>query len=374
MDNKAIIIITIVMILMSIFPLPAILLDVLMVINILSAFLVLLFAVHVKKTMRFSILPSMLLVLAVYNLLIHISFTRLILTRGAAFDGKIIRIISSVMSGSEGIINLVTGFAIFLIFLLLLAIMVVKRTGCVSEVAALFILEGLPAKMMAIEAEYSSGVIDQNEAALQKEALQMESDFYGAMDGAGKFISGSFKMGIFITIVSIIAGIIIGVKLHKEDIIATVKIYVPLSIAAGVFAQFPVLFESIAIGRQRNCCKRICPVINVKEKQAESSSPDLLTLELGFDLIPLVDKEKGAELLEMIQGMRRELAQDTGIVVPKIHIVDNLLLENSEYCIKIRGAEAGRGDLSSVSDQALAIIVHLKEIIKQNAAKIMDSE
>ena len=388
-SNKAIIFAAILLIGLLVLPLPTALLDVLMAVNLISAILVLLVTICAKKTKNFTLLPTLLLVLSLFNLSIHISFTRIILTKGAAFDGQLVLLIASFMSDPERIINLIIGAAIFLLFLSFLVITVVKWTVRILEVAARFALNNLPSKQMAIDAEYSSGFITKEELMTKKAELQGEMDFFGSMDGASKFMSGNVKVNIFITLVNITGGIIIGTRFHGEELITAVTIYVPLAMAAGFLAQLPVLFESIAV---RIIITRLIPDIsslgiwgckifkrhNQSGPTADTSekniSSDILSLELGFGLIPLVDKDKGAELLEGILVMRSRIARDIGLTIPKIRIIDNMLLGMSEYCIKIRGEEKGRGDLGSAADPVSAITDHFAEIIKKHAAEIMDGE
>ena len=388
-------------VLLMVFPLPAALLDCLLAINLLFSFFIFLKTLRSKNPLGFSFFPTILLVLSVYNLIIPLSSARLILTKGAAFDGRLILFIASLMSGSDGIINLALGFTKYLVFLLFLAMIVIKGTVRISEVYARFVLNNLPSKQMTIDAEYASGAITKEESMSRKCDLQCEVDFFGTMDGATKFFSGSFKAGIFITGASIIGGILIGTKLYGEEIITAAGIYIPLSVAAGFFTLFPILLISIAVGIT---ITRLEPAINLFEmwgirpfklphhhksgiryrenKNSPSDISDILSLELGFDLIPLVDRDKGAEFLDRFQVMRRQIALDLGIIVPRIRIIDSMLLEPSEYCLKIRGVDVCRGNMHmrrdeaeregcKVVDLALIIAAHLTEVIKQHAPELL---
>jgi flagellar biosynthesis protein FlhA len=405
-------------IIMLIVPLPTVLLDVLMAFNLMLSLLVLLIVLYSKKPTDFTLFPTVLLVLTVFSLALNVSSTRLILTQGARFNGKMIRAFSTFVVGSGGTEGLVVGFIIFIVIIAVQALVITKGSTRISEVAARFTLDSLPGKQMAIDAEYSSGAIDQAEATARKEALQQESDFYGSMDGASKFISGNVKVGIFITAVNILGGIIIGVSLHGEDIFVALGTYTSFSIGDGLLSQIPALLVSVAMGivvtraasigdlgeqvaRQFSQYARaywigafvllgfaflpgfpwyvLIPMSimvgfyafrlgraqkkksfnedlmtkaaagkKTKEESVEISHmepPDPLSLELGFGLIPLVDKDKGAELLERVQGVRRQTALDLGIVLPKIRIIDNMLLGSSEYCFKIRGVEVGKSTI-----------------------------
>jgi len=404
---------------MFIIPLPTVILDTLMAMNLIISLLVLLIVLYNRKPTDLSLFPTVLLVVTVFNLALNISSTRLILTQGARFDGRMIKAFASFVVGSGGTTGLVVGFVIFIAIIAVQMLVITKGATRVSEVAARFTLDSLPGKQMAIDAEYSSGAIDQKEAAARKEALQRESDFYGSMDGASKFISGNVKFAIFITVVDILGGIIIGVTLHNEPLTSALGTYTTFSIGDGLLSQLPALLISTAMGivvtraaapgdlgeqvsvqfsRDTNVYW-ICSAVlfgmswlpgfpkyvlipmsfligyyayrigRVKKKQASFNEmmaktgdaakktrdektdvphmepPDHLSLELGFGLIPLVDKDKGAELLERMQGMRRQIALEMGIVIPKIRIIDNMFLGSSEYCFKIRGVDAGKSTI-----------------------------
>jgi flagellar biosynthesis protein FlhA len=274
-------------------------------------------------------------------------------------------------------------------------------------------------KMMAVETEYSSGSITEEEAQRRKNEIKMEADFYGSMDGASKFISGNVKVGIFITVVNILGGIIIGTVLHNEPISSAISNYITFSIGDGLLSQFPALLVSTAMGivvtraaatgnladqvmtqlfSRHAMVYWICAGVLVflailpgfpwyvlfpmagligfyafrvgrkqkreagfnemmaktrGQKQADEKpqeiSPvvplDVLSLEIGYGIFPLVEKDKGAELLERFRGVRRQVALDLGLVIPKVRIMDNMLREPSEYCFKIRGVAAGRGKI-----------------------------
>jgi flagellar biosynthesis protein FlhA len=405
-------------IVMLVVPLPTVLLDALMAFNLTLSLLVLLIVLYSRKPTDFTLFPTVLLVLTVFSLALNVSSTRLILTQGVRFNGKMIKAFSSFVVGSGGTEGLVVGFIIFIVIIAVQALVITKGSTRISEVAARFMLDSLPGKQMAIDAEYSSGAIDQKEATARKEALQRESDFYGSMDGASKFISGNVKVGIFITVINILGGIIIGVSLHGEPVSAALGTYISFSIGDGLLSQFPALLISTAMGivvtraastgdlgeqvaRQFSQHARaywigafvlagfallpgfpwyvLVPMSfmvgfyafrlgraqkkkifneelmskTAEGKKAREESVEIphiepldpLSLELGFGLIPLVDKDKGAELLERIQGVRRQTALDLGMVIPKTRIIDNMLLGSSEYCFKIRGVEVGKSTI-----------------------------
>jgi flagellar biosynthesis protein FlhA len=409
--------VVVVVVMMMVIPLPTVLLDTLMALNLVVSLLVLLIVLYTQKATDFSLFPTVLLVLTVFGLALNVSSTRLILTRGANFDGRMIRAFSSFVVGSGGMEGLVVGFIIFIVIIAVQVVVITKGATRVSEVAARFTLDGLPGKQMAIEAEFNSGAITEEESRARKQDLQQEVDLYGAMDGASKFISGNVKVGIFITVINVLGGIIIGMAIHGEPLNTAVETYISFSVGDGLLSQFPALLISTAMGivvtrsaapgnlgdevsTQFSRDARsywICAVVLVgfallpgfpwyvlfpmagligyyaftigrrqrrkagfDEMMAKSAAPkkfpeegemspvvplDALSLELGYGLIPLVDKDKGAELLERVQGIRRQSALDLGLVIPRIRIIDNMLLDPSEYCFKIKGVDVGRGKI-----------------------------
>jgi flagellar biosynthesis protein FlhA len=406
---------TVSVILMIIIPVPAILLDTLMALNLALSVLIILIVMYTRRAIDFSIFPTMLLVTTVFGLALNISSTRLILTKGVDFDGQIVRAFSTFVVGASGTEGLVVGFIIFIVIIAVQAIVITKGATRIAEVAARFTLDGLPVKQMAIESEYSSGAISEEEAQRRKEDVQREVDFFGQMDGASKFVSGNVTIGIFISVVNLIGGFVVGMIIHNEPFQLALSTYTALTIGDGLVSQLPALLVSTATGiivtransqgtfgaevtKQFTQNARIywvgSGVLGVmamlpgfpwyvllplafamaylawrlsksqllesdkqKLKAAEglgkkSESPqelspvvplDPISLELGYGLIPLVDKDKGAELLERVTRIRKESALDMGLVVPRIRIIDNMHLEPSEYCFKIRGVEVGRG-------------------------------
>ncbi|MDA8427423.1 MAG: FHIPEP family type III secretion protein, partial [Treponema sp.] len=202
-------------VLMIVIPVPAVLLDVLLTFNLTVGLLILLIVLYTKKATEFSIFPTMLLVTTVFGLALNISTTRLILSKGANFDVRIIRAFASFVVGAGGTDGLVIGFIIFIIIIAVQAIVITKGATRIAEVAARFTLDGLPGKQMSIDAEYNSGSISEDEALRRKSEVQREVDFYGQMDGATKFISGNVKVGIFISVINLVGGFIIGMVLHK---------------------------------------------------------------------------------------------------------------------------------------------------------------
>lgn len=400
---------------MLLIPLPTVLLDLLMVLNLAISLLTILIVLYTKDVLEFAVFPTVLLVLTVFGLALNVSSTRLILAKGAEFDGRVIRAFSQFVVGTSGAQGVVIGVIIFIIIVAVQFLVITKGSTRVAEVAARFTLDALPGKQMSIEAEYNSGVLTEEEAHMRKQSLEREVDFYGAMDGASKFVSGNVKVGILITVVNIVGGIIVGVTIHGETFGSALNNYLALAVGDGLVTQFPALLISTATGiivtraisdstfgedittqfsnqsriyfvvalflivlgflpgfpwylllpmgglaifmamqlrrkKQRQAEEKVAvsPAQAQKRKEQEAEfSPiaplDPLSLELGYSLVPLVDKENGAELLDRIVRIRKEIALDLGLVVPRIRIVDNLRLKPTAYSFKIKGIEVGGG-------------------------------
>ena len=405
-------VVTIVM--MLIVPLPTVLLDALMAMNLVLSLLILLIVLYTRRAIDFSIFPTMLLVTTVFSLALNVSSTRLILTQGEAFNGRMVRAFSSFVVGTGGSEGLVVGFVIFIVITAVQAVVITKGSTRIAEVAARFTLDKTPQKQMAIEAEFNSGAITEEELRRRKDELEQETNFFGAMDGASKFISNNVKMGIFITVVNILAGIIIGAALRGETVLQAIGTYMGFAIGDGLLSQFPSLLISTATGmivtrsvstgtfaedisreftqepriyligaavlfvlalipgfpwyvliplagflgffgfrlgreRIRRAASDASAEKEAPKEDSGEMSPivplDPLSLELGYALIPLVDKDKGAELMERIKMLRRQSALDLGLVIPRIRIIDNMALDPVEYCFKINGVEFGRGKI-----------------------------
>ncbi len=408
----------VVIVLMLIIPLPAILLDLLMSVNLILNILILLIVLYTRRAIDFSVFPTILLISTVFGLGLNISSTRLILSQGTKFEGKMVRAFGSFVVGVEGSEGLVIGFIMFIILVAVQAFVITKGATRVSEVAARFTLDAMGPKQMAVEAEYNSGAITEEESRRRKQEIQKEADFYGAMDGASKFVSNNVKLGIFITVINLVGGLIIGMVFHKEPFSQAIGTYATLTIGDGLLAQLPSLFISIATGilvtrsvsdgtfggdvqsqfsrnawvyfvgagtllviaflpkfpwyilipiaaglayvgfrlqrTEKASFQASLQKAEAAEKKASGASPadasavdppDPISIELGYALIPLVDKDKGAELLERITRIRREVALDLGLRVPSIRIVDNMRIDPSEYCVKLKGVEVARGKI-----------------------------
>ena len=238
----------IIVILMLILPLPTVLLDVLMAANLTLSLLIVLIVIYTPRAIDFLSFPSVLLISTIFGLGINVSSTRLILAKGADFDGRMVRAFASFVVGKEGTEGVAIGFVIFIILIAVQTFVITKGATRVAEVAARFTLDGMPIKQASIEQEYNSGTITEEEQRKKKLELQQESNFYGSMDGATKFVSGNVKVGIFITVINLIVGMIFGMVLHHEPFDVALGTYTSLTIGDGLLSQLPSLLISFATG------------------------------------------------------------------------------------------------------------------------------
>lgn len=407
----------VVVVVMMIVPLPTVLLDALMALNLTLSILILLVVIYSRRAIDFASFPTVLLVVTIYGLALNISSTRLILSKGSAFDGALVRAFSRFVVGSEGVQGLVIGLIIFVIIMVVQFVVITKGATRISEVSARFTLDAMPQEQLNIDGAFSSGAITEEEYKVRKAELELKKDFFGAMDGASKFVSGNVKAGLFITFVNVIGGFVVGMVIHGESFATALQTYIGLTIGDGLVSQLPALLVSTASGLivtrttsgpnlGEDIRKQFSADANVywisaaiilvlgflpgfpthvllplsgllgfmafqmsrkettpqpaaaaagkakptpsREATREAGTPaplDPLSLELGYGLIPLVDRDQGAELLDRITRIRREMALDLGLAVPPIHIIDNMRLEPSHYSFKIKGTEVGRGSL-----------------------------
>ncbi|MDA3901769.1 MAG: flagellar biosynthesis protein FlhA [Spirochaetes bacterium] len=396
---------------MLIVPLPTFLLDFLMIISIGIGLLTLLIVMFVPRAYDFSIFPTLLLVTTVFRLALNVSSTRLILLHGAAFDGKIVRTFGTFVVGG----NYVIGFIIFIILVAVQFIVITKGATRTAEVAARFTLDSLPGKQMTIDSDFANGVITEEEANKRRSELRKETDFYGAMDGASKFVQGDVKVGILITFINILGGFIIGMAMRGETFDVASRTYSLLTIGDGLVGQIPSLLITTATGiivtrsvSEGNLPEEIAkqfsaqpralligaaalaasamipgfPKMSIlviaialgalaiflqrtqndaadelKRTEAEKSgadkpesvvpyvSVDPLEVEIGYNLIPLVDPKQGGTLLDRITKIRRMSALNMGLIVPPIRIRDNMELAPESYSILIKGVDIGNGVL-----------------------------
>ena len=399
-----------------IIPLPSVVLDLLLSVNISLSIVILLTTVYVHKALEFSSFPSVLLMTTMLRLALNISTTRLILLHGADGEdaaGEVIRSFGQFVVGG----NPVVGVIVFTILVIINFVVITKGAGRIAEVAARFTLDKMPGKQMAVDADLNSGLITEGEAKARRKEIEEESEFFGAMDGASKFVRGDAVAGIMITLINIIGGFIIGVAQQDLSMGESAQIYTILTVGDGLVAQIPALVISTASGflvtrassdghmadhlsGQITAQPRVILISSVvlglfalmpgmptlafsflailmgtwayflfrkqddlaKKKvmdasaqaqvEAETEEPiesylalDLLRLDVGYGLIPLVDEGQNGDLLDKIRSIRRQFASDMGFVVPPIHIKDNLQQGPGEYVFLLKGVEMGRGEL-----------------------------
>ena len=392
-------------------PLPTIIIDFLLSLNITFSIVVLLMSMYVMKPLDFSAFPSILLVLTLFRLSLNVASSRLILlhgNEGTSAAGQVIKAFGTFVVGG----NYIVGLIVFIVLVLINFIVITKGATRIAEVAARFTLDAMPGKQMSIDADLNSGLITEATARQRRKDIEREADFYGAMDGASKFVRGDAVAGIIIVFVNILGGLIIGV-LQKNMLLAdAARNYTLLTIGDGLVTQIPALIVSTGAGMlvTRSTASTnlgaeisgqlflqpkaiatasgmlllfglipgmpkmsffIMSVVvgalayklfkslkEVKAKEVEDipkAMPkesveqllplDLMELEVGYALIHLVDVNQGGELLERIRALRRQLAIDMGIVVPAIHIRDNLQLKPNQYSVLLKGVEIAKGEL-----------------------------
>lgn len=396
-----------------IFPVPTFLLDILLAFNIALALIVLLMAMYSTEPLQFSVFPGLLLVLTLFRLGLNVAATRLILADG--FAGQVIQAFGGfVVRG-----NYVVGFIIFIILVVINFVVITKGSGRIAEVAARFTLDAMPGKQMAIDADLNNGIIDEKEARQRREKIAREADFYGAMDGAAKFVRGDAVAGLLITIINIIGGLIIGAVQRGMPLLEALQTYTLLTIGDGLVTQIPALVISTGAGilvsraaSESNLGKDLTgqllyhpralaiasgvllffavmpglPAVpflllagstgylavmtkrggaegerliaakalpKQEEKITDYLHVDPLELEIGYGLIPLVDKEQDGDLLNRIAVIRKQQALEMGIIIPPVRIRDNLQLKPNDYVVKVRGNEVARGELRLGSFLAL---------------------
>ena len=397
-----------------IIPLPAVMLDISLTFSLALSLLILLTSIYVTRTLDFTSFPSLLLMTTLFRLALNVATTRLILSHGhegPQAAGGVIQAFANVIVGN----NYVIGFIIFAILVVINFIVITKGSGRVAEVAARFTLDAMPGKQMSIDAELNAGAINEAEAKKRRREIEQEADFYGAMDGASKFVRGDAIAGIIITVINIVGGLLIGVMQKNLDLTTAAKYYTMLTIGDGLLAQIPALIISTAAGiivtrssSGENMGTEVTSQLFVnpraiyitggvlavlalipglpmipfltmaglsagfawiidqykketvdnekkkaeelltapKKENVESMLPlDMVELEVGYGLINVVDSSKSGDLLERIASIRKQFALDLGIVVPSVHIRDNLQLNPGEYRFMIKGNKVGGGIL-----------------------------
>ena len=384
---------------LMIIPLPPVILDVLLAGNITLAIIVLMVSMYITHPLELSVFPGFLLIVTIFRLSLNVASTRLIL--GEAYAGEVINAFGSfVVHG-----NYVVGFIIFLILVLIQFIVIVKGSGRIAEVAARFTLDAMPGKQMAIDADMNAGLITEMEARERRSMIAREAEFYGAMDGASKFVKGDAIAGLLINIVNILGGFIIGVAQKGISFSDALRTYTLLTVGDGLVTQIPALIIATAAGmvvtrsasgnqldvevrsqlfgrpkalliasgtlllfaivpglptvpflilsgltgsvgyvrmRDRGQTPAHEAVATADAAPREDRIEDYLQvdpleLEIGYGLISLVDESHGGDLFARINGVRKQVALELGIIIPPVRVRDNLQLGPSEYVIKVRG-------------------------------------
>ena len=396
-------------ILIMIIPLNAFLADIFLTVSISLSLLILFIGMYIQRPLDFSVFPSVLLITTLFRLSLNIASTRLILLHGdegSQAAGRLIKAFGTFIVGG----NYVVGTVVFLILIIINFVVITKGAGRVAEVAARFTLDAMPGKQMSIDADLNAGLIDDATARKRREAIEIEADFYGAMDGASKFVRGDAIAGIIIVFVNILGGFAIGVLQKGMAMTEALSVYTILTIGEGLVTQIPALITSTAAGiivtraastsnlgkdvvnqvlsqpkaivlasvvimgigfvpgmplmpfmalssmifaasyavnkaKKEEIVPMEAPPAKDREKEETVQPLEILELEIGYALIPIVDTEQGGELLDKIRAIRKQVAMDLGIVVPPMKLKDNLQLKSGEYVIQLKGIEVGRGDL-----------------------------
>ncbi|KEZ98089.1 flagellar biosynthesis protein FlhA, partial [Xanthomonas vasicola pv. vasculorum NCPPB 895] len=417
------------MLAMLMVPLAAPVLDALFTFNIAISLMVLLAVVYVQRPLEFTIFPIVLLMTTMLRLALNVASSRVILINGQdghAAAGKVIEAFGQFVIGG----NYAVGIVVFAILTIINFVVITKGAGRVSEVTARFILDAMPGKQMAIDADLNAGLLTREEAKARREEVREEADFYGAMDGANKFIRGDAIAAIMILFINLIGGMAVGMLQHGMSFMDAASTYTLLSIGDGLVAQLPALLVSSSVallvtrasraqdmrgammsqvfGQHRALAvaaailglvglvpgmpnvafltlglilgviawkmykrslvvaptgdpatdPKAAAAATAAQASAELSWDELrpidpLGLEVGYRLIPLVDKNQGGELMARIKGVRRKLTQDIGFLVPPVHIRDNLELSANAYRLLVHGVPVATAEI--YSDRELAL-------------------
>jgi flagellar biosynthesis protein FlhA len=409
-------------ILVIVAPLPTFLLDLLLASNVTISVVILLTTIYVRRPLEFSVFPAILLGTTLARLVLNVATTRLILTHGAAEGtsaaGGVIEAFGFFVAGGD----IVIGLIIFMILIAIQFLVITKGATRISEVAARFALDGMPGKQMAIDADLNAGLITQDQAKARREEVTQQADFYGAMDGASKFVRGDAIASIVITLINIAGGLYVGMINNGMNFQRAVEVFTTLTIGDGLVTQIPAFLISIAAGlvvtrtsSDSNLPRDVVgqlfrhpealflasaflgalsitglpamPMLilgagcglsgfavmrtkkaeeSIKHRQQEKQSQqkpeprpednllvDPLELELGVGLIRLADPATGGDLLDRVTRVRHKIAQELGIILPKVRIRDNIRLDQRRYQIKVRDVPVAWGEV--YADGLLAI-------------------
>ncbi len=401
-------------------PLPTFFLDLLLSFNITIGLVILLMAMYNTDALEFSSFPSILLITTLFRLSLNIASTRLILLKGHLGVDAVGQVISSFGSSMVGG-NFAVGLIIFLIMVLINFIVITKGSGRIAEVAARFTLDAMPGKQMAIDADLNAGLINESEAKKRRKEISRQSEFYGAMDGASKFVRGEAVASLIIMAINIMGGLFMGAVMQNMDVVQAAETYTLLTIGDGLVSQIPTLIISTAAGIivsraasnasmgkeflqqfgmqpqalgvgatiififglipglpnlpfiilgsalgglafysfKQQAAEKEKAVTEEEEQAKETEEPlpgapetveallplDTLQLEVGYGLIAMVDEKQDGDLLERIRAIRRQFATDLGIIVPPLHVRDNLQLSPDAYKLMLKGVEIAGGEL-----------------------------
>jgi flagellar biosynthesis protein FlhA len=405
-------------VLLMIVPLPPLVLDLLLSVDIGLAVVLLLTAIYVKSPVEFSVFPSLLLLLTLIRLSLNVASTRLVLMHGqdgVEAAGHVIMAFGQFVVGG----NFVVGVVIFLVLIAIQFIVINHGAVRISEVTARFTLDALPGRQMAIDADLNAGAIDEKEARVRRDRVRREADFYGAMDGAIRFTQRDAMAAVLITGVNIVAGLIIGIFQHGLDLATAAETYTILTVGEGLVTAIPALlvsmsgalittraaseshlgeevatqllaqpkalaaaataltFLALIPGLPKLAFLSVAAVLGggawlmkQQEQQEAAAAEELeaapvqdsadpvtavdpLSVEVGYALVGLVDEKQGGTLLTRVRAIRRQIAQETGVIVAAVRIADNLQLGPRGYSILIKGVEVARGEL--YAERLLAI-------------------
>jgi flagellar biosynthesis protein FlhA len=409
---------------MMVLPLPAFLLDVFFTFNISLSLMILLAVIYVRRALEFATFPTVLLGATLLRLGLNVASTRIVLINGhtgSQAAGHVIAAFGHFVVGG----NYAVGMVVFTVLVIINFVVITKGAGRISEVSARFTLDAMPGRQMAIDADLNAGIITQADAIVRRQEVREEADFYGAMDGASKFVRGDAIAGILVVFINLFGGTIIGAAQHGMPLADAGRTYALLTIGDGLVAQIPALLLSVAVAilvtrvsRPHDMSQQImaqvlgqpralgvtsgilallgiipgmpnfvflamaavCAVgayflskrpapgkaaaavpaaaAAVPAEQKELSwddveQVDLIGLEVGYRLIPLVDRNQGGELMGRIKGVRKKLSEELGFLVQAVHIRDNLELGPNSYRITILGAPVGESEV--FPDRELAI-------------------
>jgi len=408
---------------MMVLPLPTFMLDVLFTLNIALAMIVLLVSLNARRPLDFSVFPTVLLLTTLLRLSLNVASTRIILMQGHTGPeaaGKVIESFGNFLVGG----NIAVGFVVFIILVIINFVVITKGAGRIAEVAARFTLDSMPGKQLAVDADLSAGFINEIEARARRSDIGRESDFYGAMDGASKFVRGDAIAGMIILVVNLIGGVAVGLLQHNLGVSEALGRYALLTVGDGLVTQIPALVISTAAGivvsrasseqdlsrefstqifgrpqtlyvaaavlgalgvipgtphlafltiasvlgglglwlmrRQRTAAFDVVPLELIEAETAPTDVTwddippvDVLALEVGYRLIPMVDRNQGGAALNQITEARRHFAADMGLVVPLIRVRDNLDLKPNSYRITLKGVDVAHGEIPT--GQVLAV-------------------